>query len=58
MYCSSAWLFVGCDVCTVDVVHVPGCYLVVMYVLLMLYMCLVVGGDVCSADIHCAMECH
>ena len=43
-----AWLFVGCDVCAVDVVHMPGCdvctvdvhmpgcLLVVMYVLLML----------------------
>ena len=31
-----AWLFVGGDVCAVDVVHMPGCLLVVMYVLLML----------------------
>ena len=39
MYCCScAWLFVGGDVC--PVVHVPGCLLVVMYVLL--FMCLVV----------------
>ena len=32
--CSCAWLFVGGDVCAVDVVDVPGC-LLVMYVLLM-----------------------
>ena len=56
MYCCScAWLFVGGDVCTV--VHVLGCLLVVMYVLLMLHMCLVVGGGVCSAEVHCAVEC-
>ena len=47
MYCSCAWLFVGCDVWTVDVAHMPGCLLVVMCGLLMLYMCLV-GGDVCT----------
>ena len=34
-------LAVGCDVWTVDVVHMPGCLLVVMYVLLM-FICLVV----------------
>ena len=36
--CSCAWLLFGGDVC--PVVYVPGCLLVVMYVLL--FMCLVV----------------
>ena len=36
MYCSCAWLFVGCDVWTVDVVHMPGCF---------------DGGDVCAVDV-------